>query len=72
MSISVLRTVIRDLIQEMREDSESTINEFCAIGGGGGSMSAPAGGPQIMGHMSSPWAARPKAKKRRRTKRKLN
>jgi hypothetical protein len=71
MSISSLRSIIRDLIREVENDSEPTINEFCAVGAGGGALSAPAGGPQIMGHMSAPWAP-VKSKKRRRLKRKLN
>jgi len=74
MSISDLRLIIRDLIHEVDDGSTDTINEFSAVGAGGGTMALPAGGPQIVGHMSP--ASAPtggsRSKKRRRTKRKLN
>ena len=74
MSISELRLIIRDLIREADINSQEMISEFCAVGAGGGSMALPAGGPQIMGHMSppAPFSAKPRSKKRRRSKRKLN
>lgn len=71
MSISSLRSIIRDLIREVDDDTESTLSEFCAVGAGGAALSAPTGGPQIVGHMSAPWSP-VKTKKRRRLKRKLN
>lgn len=74
MSISNLRQIIRDLIQEVDEDTHTMISEFSAIGAGGGTMSLPSGGPQIVGHVSPPSAfpAGSRSKKRRRSKRKLN
>jgi hypothetical protein len=74
MSISDLRLIIRDLIREVEADPDSVIREFSAVGAGGGSMAFGAGGPQIMGHMSAPapFSSKPRSKKRRRTKRKLN